>query len=720
MKIPWPFRRSEKALRSAVHTSGGGGRFLRVPFLDDSPAGDGDFDYKKAVGDGTGASALMAPIQFVQRSMPESPAVVERRARGGDFELRADHPLALVLDQPNPAYTGADLWAATVFSYLTAGNAYWQVVRNRRGRPVELWWMPHWLVEPQWPQDGSAFISGYEYRPRGGNPVPLELEDVVHFRHGIDPSNQRLGISPIASILRELWVDMESAEFVAALLRNNGVPGMVVSPDSPESVHPEDVSELKRYIERNFTGSQRGKPLVMSSKTKVDRVGLNPQEMNLTAATDRTEERVCALLGIPSAVVGFSAGLEQTRVGASMTELRRLAWSNGIIPLQRRFADEIERSLLPAFEQPNIHRVRFDRSEVEALHEERSAIHERVDRAVANGWMTVAEAKRQVGLTPLPDDEVYLRKAATIAVPATSGGGQGRGNTGQRAAPVLSIASKQGGDHHTGAENRILESTERVDERPEQTAFMREQEAKLEPLREAFKGDLTGFFSDTMGQRAADNAEAPVAELFAKQTADDQAIVDRVMEAMKMSEITGIFQRVHEQNYLRVAEETAASMETLGLGTDLPDPVQRAIIATGGRRAGLVDLERQTRTAMFNAIETARAEGEGVDAVVRRIRDDISRGPWSSAEIRARTIARTETKNAQRVSALENAKAQDVQFFRVFDARLGPTDEYCQSIDGRLVTREQADQLAVDEHPNGTRDFVPHFGEPPDTSIRTG
>ena len=36
------------------------------------------------------------------------------------------------------------------------------------GRVVELWYVPHWTIKPEWPQDGSVFISHYLYSPGGG------------------------------------------------------------------------------------------------------------------------------------------------------------------------------------------------------------------------------------------------------------------------------------------------------------------------------------------------------------------------------------------------------------------------------------------------------------------------------------------------------------------------------------------------------------------------
>jgi hypothetical protein len=70
------------------------------------------------------------------------------------------------------------------------------------------------------------------------------------------------------------------------------------------------------------------------------------QGFDVSPLRDVSEERVCAALGIPAAVVGFGTGLQQTKVGATMKEMRQLAWTGGLIPMQKIVGDEIDRSLL--------------------------------------------------------------------------------------------------------------------------------------------------------------------------------------------------------------------------------------------------------------------------------------------------------------------------------------------------------------------------------------
>ena len=97
-------------------------------------------------------------------------------------------------------------------------------------------------------------------------------------------------------------------------------------------------------------------------------------------------------------------------------------------------------------------------------------------------------------------------------------------------------------------------------------------------------------------------------------------------------------------------------------------------------------------------------------AAISNVAGSVSKrnGATSTASIRARVIARTETAFATNVSIIEGAKAiTGIEQMMVLDARKGNTDELCESLNGAVVTIDEARQLAEDEHPNGTRSFTP-------------
>ncbi|QXN68034.1 portal protein [Microcystis phage Mwe-Yong1] len=656
------------------------------------------FDYRKEVGDLLDASVVTAPIQWVQRSLPEARLTVRRYDRNGSPVELADHLMLQLIQRPNAFYGDMSLWSGTVFSYLADGNSYWIKLRNGYGRPGELWWVPHWTIEPKG-EDGT-FITHYEYRPGGGEMVRYDPADIVHFRHGIDPRNPRKGISPVGGAIREIFMDLESSNFVASLLRNMGTPGMVIAPKAGGVVPAEDVEATKVWVRQAFGGDRRGEPLVMGAPTDVYPYGFNPQQMNMSEARDVAEERICALIGIPAAVVGFGAGLQSTKVGATMEELRKLAWLNGVLPIARVFADELDRSLLPDFGNTAGLRTHWDTSEVAALQDDLVKLATRLNTAIGGGWAQVYEGREAMGWEATDADRIYLRPAMAMEVPA----GQTR-----RADPGKSR------DRLEEKMDELVLPLASPRARTRGLAFVTALDRQQDGLTKAMGQRLDRFFVG-LGEAGA-AAALPVlraADLSPpKEQKADERIVADILAALGIDSHSASLKGLFEGHYLDVAKTVSEAAALAGISGSLPDPVARAVVAAGGRRSGLLDLGKQSRQALFDALAVGRAEGEGAEALAARIAGRLQAGPWGSVETRARTIARTETKYAQNVSTVERAKAAGVTRFIVHDGRLGPGRSLPSHIarDGSIVSVAEAEQMAADEHPNGTLSFSPYFGE---------
>lgn len=660
------------------------------------------FDYAREVGDGLDSSVVTAPIQWLQRALPEARLTVVQRKADGSTEEQANHAMLQLIQRPNPYYGDIALWGGTVLSWCTGGDAYWIKARNRVRRPVELWWVPHWMIEPKAPIDGGELISHYEYRPGGGEVIRLEREDVVHFRCGIDPRNPMKGLAPLAGAIREIFMDLESSNFVASLLRNMGVPGVVISPKGGAMPAPEDVEATKTWFKEAFGGDNRGGPLVMGAPTDVAPYGFNPQQMNMSEARDVAEERVCACLGIPAAVVGFGAGLETAKVGATMEELFKTAWRNGVLPLARALADELDRSLLPDFGDVAGLKCSWNTDEVLALQEDEDKQVDRWNKMLSAGGVELFEYRTALGLPADESHRIYLRPFSVLEVPAAE--------LGRRQAPAAE--PKQRGQKEQASEEAMRRGE----------AYLAMLAAQERGLSTAFETALTPFFR-RIG-KAARAAAAPLLSTSletglgepkgrkAAKAEGDDPIIARVMELLGIDAWQTELTQAYGAHYLEVANAVNDAAERAGLGANLPDPVARAIVAAGGRRAGLLDLDRQTRQALFEALAEGRAEGEGVQQLADRIELYVEGGPWNTAEIRARIIARTETKFAQNLSTIERARAAGVDSFVVFDGRFGLPRSLPEHIarNGSIVSAEEALAMAMTEHPNGTLSFAPNFG----------
>lgn len=375
------------------------------------------FDYAKEMGDGTGSSIIVALVNFIARSFPEAPVMVVEEQDDGLEEKVARHPMVKLLERPNPEYSGVLLWMAMLADWTTDGNGYWLKQRDRADRVARLWWAPSWTMEPKWPDDGKTYIGWYDYRPDPGrDAIPIATSEVVHFRNGLDPKNTRKGLSQLKSLWRELFTDEEAANLTASLMRNLGVPGVVISPDGFNAVkNKESASQIEDKFNSKYTGDNRGGALVMTAPTKIHTLAFSPEQMNLRDLRRVPEERAAAVLGISPMVVGFGAGLEHSSFTNMETALSA-AWNQNLIPTQRLMAADLEIQLLPDFDTAPNRDVAFDHSKVRALQSDQDKLYTRLNMAVNGGWCRVDVAQRRAGLPVDAAQAVYLRQANIVPV----------------------------------------------------------------------------------------------------------------------------------------------------------------------------------------------------------------------------------------------------------------------------------------------------------------
>lgn len=368
------------------------------------------FDYKREAGPLWENSIVLACIYWIVRSFPEARLCIKTLESGSKESLCFDHPVLELIENPNPYYDSSVLWAGTLLSLNTDGNAYWYKARSGAGKVVELWYLPHYLVDPVWNSDGSEFIGGYRYQVEGQE-IVLPQEDVIHFRAGIPhPLNSRKGLSPLAAVLREVCADNEASTFSASLLRNMGVPGLILTPSNGDfEFSPGQQEKFNRLWLSRFRGDQRGEPLVSPIPLNITTLGYTPEQMSLDKVRRIPEERITAALGLSAIVVGLGAGLDRATY-SNYREAREAAYESNIIPTQRMLANQLTRHLLHEFGEDKGVRLAFDLSEIMGLREDHDRLHERVVRSYQGGVITRAEARSVLGWPINGEDEQFYKE----------------------------------------------------------------------------------------------------------------------------------------------------------------------------------------------------------------------------------------------------------------------------------------------------------------------
>lgn len=697
-----PFRRSEaKALKEMQHAPGNWS-YRYLPRT--------SYDYAGNV-DGRTNSAVQAVTSWIIRNFPEPPLGVWKPDQRGDLQEIVAHPMVQLIENPNPYFAGLLMQQATLSDWLFDGNAYQIKARSAAGRPAELWWVPQSLIQPKWPDgDPSVFISHYEYTPNG-RPVNLAPEDVIHFRYGLDPSNPRKGLSPLRSILREVFSDDEASNFSAALLRNFGVPGLVLIPkggDDATEITPDDADALSLKMDQDLGGDNRGRTRVLRDAFDLHTVGFNPQELDLKALHRLPEERISGIFGVAAIVAGLGAGLDRSTF-ANFAEAREAATEQNLVPTWRLFAAEYARQLLPDYGDAASLTVRYDTSKVRALQEDENAKSDRLVKQFQGGVTKRSEVRAALGLDTDQEDEVFALPVSVMLI--------GPGSPAFDSIPAEEEVQEEGAPARLERFRAASKASRR--HQAIMTAFGRDR-AKVSA---DFARDLGAAFEE-LGQdaaRAYSSAKAMVPagvdEKATDPTPEDIKIVLSITNSLDLDgwaekNLGPIF-----TTYYQVTGELTYSSVAANLGVDLAwninDPLAADVIAQGGTRLGLLDIPGDTTEALYRALGDARAAGMGPPDVAKLIGKYVPEGPYVNAgsEYRSLMIARTETHYAQNVASLAAYKESSVVTgVLAFDNQTGYGDEDCVARDGTVFTLEDA--AAEIDHPNGTLNWAPVVGTP--------
>lgn len=678
------------------------------------------FNYADAVGDGLSSSILVACLNAIASVFPEPPARVYRPDEEGTLQPVPAHPLPRLLKRPNPYMTWELLGRWIVYCQHVTGNAYFYKVRSGARRVVQLWPLLPSHVAPRWPDDSSntVWISHYEYTPNG-TPIRLPVEDVLHLPLDIDPDNPRQGRSPLKALFQELFTDQEAAAFTAALLKNMGVPGVILTPDPSAQGGPtrEDAQRYKTEFAQKFGGDHRGEPLVLGGAMKVSVLSFSPEQLNLDKLRTLPETRVSGVLGVPAIVAHLKAGLERATY-SNARQLVEFFVESKMVPYWRQIAGQLTLSLLPEFSSNEDEEVQFDLSDVRALQEDQDALYKRLSEGVKAGWIRPEVAQAEAGLPVDPAlKDVYYVPTSIKVVPAA------QLTEPPPAPPALPLPAQRitvtevpPGEEEveteeaaekarTGAETKATDPNESF-----QRALLRQRDRQAGRLEGEVAAYFRGLASRVVGRYRAEagktlamaSSNGVSGTLHTKAEDDgDEAVsvdVDALIPASEEAGLTtllrGAAQTVGEATFDLVSDRLG-----VGIAFDLANPlVGRYLSRAGEHVKGILDT---TRTELRDALRAGEAEGEGIPQLAKRVRAVVEESYKGQAE----NIARTETATAQIRASMAAYELSGVVVGILFLDQ--ESDPPCEGWNGRKMSLEEAADVPELIHPRCTQARAP-------------
>ena len=376
----------------------------------------GGFDVS-SMGNGASNSAVVACLQTLGMSFSEASLMVKQQDKDGLQQELINHPFTMLMRRPNPYMSGDIVQQYIINAMHVSGDAYLIKQKNNAGQLVALYPLMPEQVTPKGNDD--ELITHYEYDTNNRN-VMVMPQDMVHIRLGLDQTNHRQGFAPLRSVLREIYGDESAGQMATALLSNSGVPNVVISPKQDFGLTETEAEQVQRAFKQKVGGKNRGMPLVLSGSMDVKKMAFSPTELDIGTLRRVPEERISAVLGVPAILAGLGAGLDRATY-SNARELREFFTESKLIPLWKQVGEELtQQVLLRDYEVSDDGCAEYDFADVRALQADQDALYSRMNVGVQGGWITIKEAREEVGLPVDESQEVYLLDANKILTPANS------------------------------------------------------------------------------------------------------------------------------------------------------------------------------------------------------------------------------------------------------------------------------------------------------------
>jgi HK97 family phage portal protein len=318
--------------------------------------------------------------------------------------LKSDNQQLLeLLRRPNPKMDGYSLQAWTRSTREIYGEAMWLKIRDRNGRPRELWPLHPTNLTVRRNQSGGR---EYLYLPGHYSASTAEVvfpeEDIVHFK-SYNPDGPERGLSPLEPLRMTLLNEDASRRATQAFWSNGARPSVLLSTD--RQLSQVATERLKAQWEALHRGVDSfGKTAVLEEGMKPTVVQLNAEEMQYIDSRKLNREEVCGVYDVPPPVVHI---LDRATF-SNITEQMRSMYRDTMAPRLGEDESTIDHHLGVDFGGAT---VLFSLDDVlRGSPEERAKANQ---AAVFSAQKTPNEARAEGGLEPLPGgDKLYINAAA--------------------------------------------------------------------------------------------------------------------------------------------------------------------------------------------------------------------------------------------------------------------------------------------------------------------
>jgi HK97 family phage portal protein len=350
--------------------------------------------------DGDGPRAPFEYNRAVKRAYLENPVAqraVRLVAEGiGGAPLSPSDPKLLQLVQATSA--GQSLLETLASQLLLHGNAYVQVLKDGRGKPVELYALRPERVSVVAGADG--WPAAYAYKVGEATlTIPALDEDasanLVHIKY-FHPGDDHYGLGCLAAADQAVASHNAAAAWNRTLLENAARPSGALVYDSGDAggLSADQFDRLKAELASAYSGAfNAGRPLLLEGGLKWQPLSLSPADMDFAELKAAAARDIALAFGVPPMLLG----LPGDNTYANYREANRALWRLTLLPLAGKILSGLAEALATWFPDA---RLTIDLDGVPALAEDRERLWSQVGAAA---FLSDEEKRAMLGLAAKDD-----------------------------------------------------------------------------------------------------------------------------------------------------------------------------------------------------------------------------------------------------------------------------------------------------------------------------
>jgi HK97 family phage portal protein len=290
-------------------------------------------------------TAVMACIRVLSETIATLPLHIYRQS-GANKTVDREHPVARLLDYPNPDMDAVQFRETMMGHVLAWGNAYAEIERDGAGRPVRLWILPPDRVTPQRRSDGSLFyIASFS-----GRSYVLNADQMFHLVGlGWDGI---LGYSPIRMHREAIGLSQATESFGSSWFGNGSRPsGVLTHPGALSQTAKENLKNSWDVAHSGLSNSQR--VAVLEEGIKWEAIGIPPEDAQFLETRKFQVEEIARMYRVPLHLIQHME--KSTSWGTGVEELGQGFITYSLTPWLVRWEQRIGSRLIAERERSTIY-----------------------------------------------------------------------------------------------------------------------------------------------------------------------------------------------------------------------------------------------------------------------------------------------------------------------------------------------------------------------------